>query len=243
MSRKIGLQLWSIKQDLDKDFKAGLKRVAQLGYDGVEFAGYYGIQPEQMKALLQEYGLEVAGVHHNVDELDQKLEEIMAYNRVLGNRNIVCSWAPTDTWEHVQESIVKLQKAAAVLAENGFTFHYHNHHQEFLQYDGEFANDIMAKAVPGMKAEVDTYWVWYAGVDPCGYLQKRREDITLVHIKDGTKEVRTAVGEGDVEIQSILDTSAEIGAQWLIVEDESEPGGLDSVARGIRNLKEKYTVR
>lgn len=243
MSRKIGLQLWSIKQDLEKDFKAGLKQVAQLGYDGVEFAGYYGIEAPKMKELLQEYGLEVAGVHHNVDELDQNLEAIMAYNRVLENRDIVCSWAPAESYEQVQESIRKLQKAAAVLRENGFRLHYHNHSHEFVQYDGEYAIDIMAKAVEGMKAEVDTYWVWNAGVDVCAYLEKRREDITLVHIKDGTKEVRTAVGEGIVDIQSILDKSAEIGAQWLIVEDESEPGGLDSVARGIRNLKEKFTVR
>ncbi len=89
--RKIGLQLWSIKHDLEKDFKAGLKKVAELGFDGVEFAGYYDIPAQEMKILLNEYGLEVAGVHHNVFELDEKLDEIMEYNKILGNRNIVCS--------------------------------------------------------------------------------------------------------------------------------------------------------
>ena len=151
MSRKIGLQLWSIKQDLEKDFKAGLKRVAQLGYDGVEFAGYYGIEAPKMKELLQEYGLEVAGVHHNVDELDQNLEAIMAYNRVLENRDIVCAWAPTESYEQVQESIRKLQKAAAVLRENGFRLHYHNHSHDI---DGIFPivlYKLMAVVVVGLE--------------------------------------------------------------------------------------------
>lgn len=244
--RKIGLQLWSIKNDLDRDFKAGLKKVAELGFEGVEFAGYYDIPAEEMNALLSEYGLEVAGVHHNVNELDEKLDEIMAYNKVLGNKNIVCSWAPTETMDDVNASIEKLTKAAGILSENGFEFHYHNHAHEFKKYDGVFANDIMAKEVGKsgkMRAEVDTFWVWFADVNPCEYLESRKDDITLVHIKDGTKEYKTAVGEGDVDIQAILDKSAEIGAEWLIVEDESVPGGLESVAIGINNLKNKFTVK
>lgn len=240
--RKIGLQLWSIKNDLDKDFKAGLKRVAELGFDGVEFAGYYDIPAEEMKALLDEYGLEVAGVHHNVFELDEKLDEIMAYNKVLGNKNIVCSYAPTETYEEVEKCAEMLKKEAAVLRENGFDFHYHNHSHEFKKYDGRFANDIMSEKAGGIKPEVDTFWVWFAGVDPCEYLESRRDEISLVHIKDGTKETKTAVGEGDVDIQPILDKAAEIGAQWLIIEDESDVG-LESVAKGIYNLKNKYTVK
>ncbi len=156
---------------------------------------------------------------------------------------IVCSYAPTETIEDVNKSAEMLKKAAAKLSENGFCFHYHNHAHEFKKYDGEFANDIMSRIAGGINAEVDTFWVWFAGVNPCDYLESRRSEISLVHIKDGTKEYKTAVGEGNVDIQSILDKSAEIGAEWLIIEDESEPGGLESVAVGINNLKDKYTVK
>ncbi|OSF25063.1 sugar phosphate isomerase, partial [Salmonella enterica subsp. enterica serovar Agona] len=97
MKAKIALQLWSVKEACEDDFFGTLEKVAEMGYDGVEFAGYYGKSASEIKAKLAELGLEVAGSHISKEQLEEDLENVILFERELGNEYIICPYADFKT--------------------------------------------------------------------------------------------------------------------------------------------------
>lgn len=243
MSAPLALQLYSVRDALKADFISTLKKVAELGFSGVEFAGFYGFSAEEMKKLLEENNLIAMGSHTGLDLLENDLEGVMAYNKAIGNDRIICPWAELDTPEQLEELVQKLAVIGKTLKENGFTFYYHNHDGEFKLFDGKYAFDILLEQVPGLKAEVDVYWATVAGVSPVEYLKAHQDVTDLIHLKDGIGRKDTPVGEGEVDIQGVIDVSNEMKVKWLVVEDESTGDQIASVATGMKNLREKFTLK
>lgn len=236
---KIGLQLFTIRDTYRNanEFKECLKKVKELGYDGVEFRGYAGMAAEELKAFLDDLGLEAISSHHSLDELEFKLDEMVQYNKALGCKYMVCAKAPTGNREEVDHAVKVMSAAKKTVADNGMELLYHNHSHEFKKLE----NGSLPLVLIGESCnlELDTYWVFYAGVEPCSFIREHADNISLIHLKDGNFEgVPCAIGEGYNNIKGISEMSQRIGMEWLIVEnDKPTPDGLSDVGRSIRYLK------
>ncbi|WP_179946618.1 sugar phosphate isomerase/epimerase [Listeria sp. ILCC797] len=239
MKQKIGLQMWSVKEDAERDFFGTLEKIAEMGYDGVEFAGYYGVSAADLKAKLAELNLAVAGSHIPLERLLGNIREVIDYEKTLGNKHIVCPYADFKSAEAWAELAEQFEQIAQVATQAGMTFSYHNHAHEFRMIDGQYILDFLLEKAPHISLELDTYWAEFAGVSAPDYMEKYKTRMSLVHLKDRLGDESTEIGNGDLNIQSFVDAARKNGTEWLIVEQEAfqkfEP--LESIETGFRSLE------
>ncbi len=242
MSISIGLQLYTVRQDTAKDFEGTLEKVAEVGYKGVEFAGYGGLSASRMKSLLDRLGLKPCGSHVGIDDLKNKLDEVIEYNLEIGNQYIICPWASYESKEDFHEMARFLNGIGERCRAKGLYFGYHNHAQEFACFDGVYGLDILYQETDPelVKAEIDVYWVKYAGLDPLEVLKKYAGRIPLIHFKDmdaGEKREMTEVGNGIIDFKAIADFGKKNDAKWFIVEqDVCRRPALESIKISYDNL-------
>ncbi|NLA57767.1 MAG: sugar phosphate isomerase/epimerase [Firmicutes bacterium] len=246
MSIPIGLQLYSLREAAAQDFIGVLKVVADMGYEGVEFAGYGGLKASQLRTILDDLGLKAVGSHVGFQQLDQELNQVIDFNLELGNHYIICPAPPreliadgtADDWRALAE---KLTEIGMKVKDQGLQLGYHNHSWEFKTFDGEYALDILfANVKPEfVVAEIDLGWTFHAGVDPVSYMQKHKGRCPLVHVKDFKKDgPQTEVGTGDVDLAGIVAKAPEVGVQWFVIEtEEYNMDPKDSVRVGLENLR------
>ena len=244
---KIGLQLYTVREDCAKDFSGTVRKVAELGYEGVELAGDGGLSARELKSLFTDCGLKVAGSHSPIEEIRNRLERVIEFNREVGNRRIVCPYLPTSFQERGRagylEAACMLYGAAQRLREVGMTLSYHNHSFEFVR-DGEaYLLDTLLEqtAGAGVLAEIDTYWIQHGGESPVGYIRKYSGRIELLHIKDmasGPDRAFAEIGSGILDWNSIFTAAEEAGVAWYIVEQDVCPGPpLESAKRSLDYLE------
>lgn len=243
MKLPIGLQLYTLRDDTERDFFGTLEKVAEAGYLGVEFAGYGDIPSRQMKACLDRVGLKSIASHVGIELLRDNLEEMIEYNLELGSKYIVCPFNSYEKREDYIETAGFLESVGEKCLEKGLVLCYHNHMLEFDRYDGEYGLDILyANAQPQrLSAEIDICWAYCSGVDPAAYIRKYSGRCPLVHLKDvKSREGRelTEVGSGAVDIKAAAAAAKDAGAEWLIVEQDicSVPP-LESIRISFENLK------
>lgn len=236
---KLGLQLYTLRDSYGnaQEFKAVLKKVKELGYEGVEFAGYAGMKAEELKQFLDGISLEPISSHQSLQDLEENLEDVITYNKTLGCQYIVCAYAPTTTKEEVDKVRKVMSNASKAVKDNGMELLYHNHSNEFVPLeDGSIPLDLIAEHC---NLELDTYWVFHAGVESCHYIKNHASKISLIHLKDGDFEGHPcAIGEGYNNIKGIRAMAEEIQTKWLIVENDTPaPDGISDIGRSIRYLK------
>ncbi|MEM2739912.1 MAG: sugar phosphate isomerase/epimerase [Candidatus Bathyarchaeia archaeon] len=249
MSRiRIALQLYSIREECSRNLARCLKAVADMGYEGVEFAGYYGYSAEELRKILDEYGLEVAGSHIGVNALlEDSFGNTVEYNRALGNRFIIVPSLPEymrgsrDRWV---ETANLFDRLADELRRYGMRIGYHNHTIEFKPVDGEIPWDIFFRNTkPEVVMQLDTGNAMRAGItvdevlDIIGRYPRRA---VTVHLKEYSKSSdKVVIGEGEMKWREFIDLCLKVGGtEWFIVEQESYPyPPLESVKRCIDNLK------
>lgn len=220
---QIALQLYSIRLLTAEDFDKALKVTADAGYKGVEFAGFYDVAKEDMKAMLDKYNLVAMGSHTSIDLIRDDLDTVIAYNKALGNKRIICPYFPMKTKADVLELVKILKVAAPKLKENDMVLYYHNHDFEFAKDDGEYLMDILASEMCpcSLKFEIDAYWVYKAGLNPIEYIKKHSDRVGIFHAKDGNKEEGTAAGAGEVDLVGVVNLGKELGIEWAVVEAEA----------------------
>ncbi len=186
---KVGIQLYSLRNALKDDFDGTLKAVADMGYEYVEFAGYYGRSAEELKAALDKHGLKCISVHQGLEFFDDDPKGKAEFLKTFGVRYCVIPWynrselAGSDKWQSTAE---KFKSAAKILHENGLTLGYHNHDFEFEKHDGRYLHDYICEAIPEnmFEPQLDTCWVHYAGIDPAEKIREFKGRVTIVHLKD-----------------------------------------------------------
>lgn len=185
----VALQLYSVRDDLAADFEGTVKKVAELGYDGVEFAGLYGRTAEQVKALCREAGVTPVSAHVSLAELMQDPEGVIACYAEIGCRYIAIPYL-TEEYRPGHEKFGELLEDCKMLGEicrkHGIQLCYHNHDFEFVKTDGEYALDVLYREVPAalLATQLDTCWVHVAGEDPAAYVRKYAGRAPTVHLKD-----------------------------------------------------------
>ncbi len=219
----VALQLYSIREPLAHGFEAGIRRVAAMGYAGVETAGFAGTTPAAAARLFHELGLTVCSAHSALPVGD-KQNEVLDAMAAIGCKRIVLAWLPPEQFaslDAIHRAADMLNAGAAVAREHGLTVGYHNHWQEFALVEGRPAYEYMLERLaPDVFWELDTYWAQVAGQDPAEVIRKLGARASLLHIKDGPgsrEEPMTAVGDGVMDWPRIL-AAGEAQAEWLIVE-------------------------
>ena len=235
---------------MEKDFYGTLKKVKEIGYDYVEFAGYFGHSAEQVKAMLDELGLVCCSVHQGPDLFIEKGQEAVDFIKTIGAKFCAIPWYGIENYENgnFDSTIALFEKVGKLLAENGIKLTYHNHDFEFRTLDGEFILEKIYASLPDLiEGEVDTCWVKYAGVDPVEFILKYSGKMKTLHLKDFTckklasgpvyaliddegNEIVTdkedngfafrPLGMGMQDFPAILDAADKCGIEYVIVEQD-----------------------
>ena len=185
----IALQLYSVRDDLEKDFEGTLKKVKELGYDGVEFAGLYGKSPAEVKALCEKYGLVPISAHVPFVDMMADPEKVLGDYAAIGCRFVAIPYL-TEEYRPGTDGFQKTIEGARLLGETakklGMTLLYHNHDFEFAKIDGKYALDVLYDTVPAdlLQTELDTCWVNVGGENPAAYVRKYTGRAPVVHLKD-----------------------------------------------------------
>lgn len=243
----IAIQLYSVRDDMEKDFEGTLKAVKELGYDGVEFAGLFDKSAAEIKALCAKYDLIPVSAH--VPFVDMMADpDLLKVYAEIGCEFVVIPYL-TEEYRPGQPKFAEVIEGAKMLGQKandlGMKLCYHNHDFEFLKVDGEYALDILYKEVSAdlLQTQLDTCWVNVGGENPSDYIRKYAGRCEIVHLKDfvgsktenmyaligideneekdtkGKFEFRP-VGSGVQDFPSILAAAKESGAKWVVVEQD-----------------------
>ena len=236
-----GVQLYSIKDAIAADFEGALKKVSEIGYEYVEFAGDYGGHTaEEVKAILDKYSLKSISAHCGVDAIDQKL---LDFFKVLGVKyvTIPCYDPAAFRSEDGRKIIVeKFTKAAELTQKNGMVLQYHNHEFEFGKLDdGRYYLDWLFDTIPSLEVQLDVCWVLYAGASPVEYINKYASRMKTIHFKDFSADklgfcdnekfpkekngfMYRPMGRGIQNFDEIIAALDKTSVEYTIVEEEQE---------------------
>lgn len=251
----LGLQLWSVREQLAEDIPGTLQWVAQQGFREVELAGTQGLTAEQFRQELDRAGLRASAMHVPYERLRDSMEVVFAEAEALGAPDVGVAWIPHEgrfTPELARQTAQDFNRWGAAARERGLRFYYHNHGYEFEPApDGTIPFDVLMSETDPQTVfyEMDVFWTVHPGVDPVALLQRYPGRWKLMHIKDmaqGTEtgvftgsapaEAQVAVGTGQIEYTSILAAAQDVGVEKFYIEDETTDP-LGNIPRSIEYLE------
>ena len=241
---QIGVQLYTVRGEMQKDVAATLARVAQIGYKEVEFAGYFGRSPTDIRALLDADGLTSPSSHVALAAIRADTPGTIAAAKVIGHQFVVVPWIDAeqrkslDDWHGIARTLNGL---GALFAAAGLNLAYHNHDFEFGRIDGQLPYDILlAETDPTLVSmEMDIYWITKAGFDPLAYFAKYPGRFKEVHLKDSKgppQHEMTSVGEGAINWQQIFAHRSQAGIQHAFVEHDQPKAPFESIEKSYKYL-------
>lgn len=249
MKLPIAVQLYSVRDEMEKDFCGTVKKIKDMGYEGVEFAGLFGKSGTEVKAICDEIGITPVSAHVPYYDMLDNPEAVLKDYRDMGCKYVAVPYLTeecrpgTEGWTSTVEGIRKIAEAAEKM---GIQLLYHNHDFEFIKIDGKYALDILYDTIPAdlLKTEIDTCWVNVGGENPAEYIEKYTGRAPVVHLKDfhgskgngplykligiddeteaveSTFEFRP-VGYGVQDWKKIVAAAEKAGAEWVVVEQDS----------------------
>lgn len=222
--KNVGLQLFSLRDETAKDFCGTVEKVAKMGYAGVEFAGYGGLKPAQMAALLADNGLKAYGSHIGaLPKTEAELDAEIEMNLAVGNDYLVCPWQEMRTRDDALRFAEVMNETARKLRPHGLKLGYHNHAHEFVVDGGQVLMDaLMENVEPDVFAEFDVFWVAYAGYDPLRYIRRYAGRQPLMHLKElgPDRKANVECGAGILPFDQIVAEGQAAGTIHFIVEQE-----------------------
>jgi sugar phosphate isomerase/epimerase len=264
---KVGVQLYTVRDAIAKDFDGSLAKVSAIGYKEVELAGfafeggkvsYFGKTPQEMRAALDHHGLVAPSTHVNYTSLAaENFPKVLEASKVLGHQYIINPWIEEDVrkqadgWKRVSETFNRVGEDCK---KAGFQFGYHNHWFEFLPVDGKLPYDILLQLCdPNLvKMEMDLCWITAAGGDPVKYFNAYPGRFPLVHVKDlkklpaittggaqnfGDTVDLTEVGSGIIDWKRIFSAAGKAGIKLYIVEHDHPTAPFDSIKTSYEYLE------
>ena len=246
--RQLAAQLYTVRDLTTKDFAGTLQRVAEVGYDGVELAGFGNLSAEEAAKAVKQAGLKVCGAHVGIDHLEGDLKGTLKKFALFGCENIIVPWMPEDRrkngagWKAFAKS---LNKFGAILKKEGFNIGYHNHSFEF---------ELISKGVTGMDLllenteagivgfELDCFWVVHGGKCPACFIKDNADRIMTLHLKDMSdpNERKFAnVGEGILDTRSIIKAGIKTKVPWFIVEQDNcyDQAPMEALRISYKNIR------
>ena len=242
---KVGIQLYTVRDQMKADFEGTLAHIAEIGYKEVEFAGYFDHAAADVKAILNRHGL-AAPSTHVAFENDEKWKAALDTAKTIGHEYIVMPWIPQerrktlDDWKNFAQVF---NHAAQMAHDAGIQFAYHNHDFEFPKMDGQVPYDVLLQNTDPklVQLEIDLYWITKAGQDPLAYFSRWPGRVPLVHVKDsaGPPEHKMVdVGQGKIEWKRIFAKREQAGIKHFFVEHDQPPQPFDDIAASYKYLSQ-----
>ena len=185
----IAVQFYSVRDEAEKDFYGTLKKIKEMGYDGVEFAGLFNHTPEAVRDMCKELDITPVSAHVPIDDMINDIEGSVAAYKTIGCKYIAVPYVTEERRpgaEKFDETVEYIKKIGAECKKNGMVLLYHNHDFEFIKIDGEYGLDILYNSVDAdlLQTELDTCWVNVGGEVPAEYVLKYTGRAPVVHLKD-----------------------------------------------------------
>ena len=257
MSIPVGVQLYSVRDDAAADLQAVLAKVKEMGYDGVEFAGYYDHSAAELRKMLDDTGLACCGTHSRIDTLlGDELERTVDFHQTLGATRPIVPGLPAEytasaeAWKRTADTFNEI---AGRLKEHGMQTGYHNHHTEFAPSDsGELPWDILfGNTVDEVIMQFDTGNAWLGGGEALPFLRRYPGRARSVHLKlfspslvteaDPHAGFKPIIGEDETPWPELLQTCESVGGvEWYVIEYESDKyppmEAVDLCLQGLRRI-------
>jgi sugar phosphate isomerase/epimerase len=250
----VGLELYSVRDQLKKDPESTIRAVAKMGYQDVEFYAPYlewsEDQAKQMRKLLDELGIHCYSTHNDEDSFsDSKIQKASELNKILGSRYMVLAWSDPkpdlDGWKKVAES---LNKAAEKLAPSGLKVGYHNHDAEWKPVEGKRPIEVIASNTkPSVMLQLDVGTCLEAGADPVAWIKANPGRIRSIHCKDWSPDpnvgYKTLFGEGKADWKAIFQAAENQGGVefYLIEQEGSRYPELETARRCLQAFRSTHT--
>lgn len=233
-ARKLGIQLYTLRDQMENGVEATLQRVADIGYREVEFAGYYDHSPAEIVSFLENSGLAAPSSHIGMNAIREQPEQSVETAAAIGHDYLVLSSLPRDersALDDYRRNADEMSAFAERCEANGLKFGYHNHAFEFETIDGTVPYDILLERTnPDLvQLELDLYWIVKGGADPLAYFRQYPGRFPLYHVKDMAEDGEmTDVGAGNIDFAEIFAANAQSGVQHLVVEHDRPSDSLAS---------------
>lgn len=258
--KAVGLQLYTVRNAMESDFEGTLAKVAAVGYNEVEFAGYFNRPPKEVRALLDKNGLTSPSCHVPYTTVSDAWAEQLEAAHVIGHRYVVCPWIEEKQRQEpdgYKRAAELFEKAGQQAQKAGVQFAYHNHTFEFQPSQplaGKLPYDFLLESTKPehVKMEMDLCWISVAGKDPLAYFRRYPGRFPLVHVKDmkqlpkgaegptsdPDKEMpnMTEVGSGVIDWKHIFANAQQAGIQHYFVEHDSPGDAFQSIAQSYTYL-------
>jgi sugar phosphate isomerase/epimerase len=246
MNNPVAVQLYTLRDLTAKDFAGTLRQVSQAGYRAVEMAGYGGLAAGEMKKLLDELELQVAGSHMGIGEIENDLPAACDYCKTIGTNYLVVPAVPLeyrDDADGFRRAGERIGKAAVECEKHGVAVVYHTHGFDFQRFNGKLALDLLLEsaAPANVLVEIDTFWAKDKGEDPAEMIRHQKNRCPLVHLKDKPASGPAhdcEIGVGTIDFAAVNEAAKEVGAEWLIVEQEDcRKPPIQSITESLNFLK------
>ncbi len=246
----LAVQMYSLRE-LTEPLDAVLGGVAKAGYSGIETVGTQGVTADELKALLDTYGLQVASSHVGLSDAEADLPGVIAFHKAVGNDTIIVPWvAPENRSEEAadwQALGARLGTIAKACEAEGMQLLYHNHDFEMKEVDGKLVLEhILEGAGSSLGLELDLAWVVRGHKDPLEMLEKFSGRVKRVHVKDlapagenADEDGWAAVGSGTLDWNALLPAAKAAGAEWFVVEHDKPADPLGNVTQSAAFLADK----
>ncbi|EAR15279.1 Sugar phosphate isomerase/epimerase [Robiginitalea biformata HTCC2501] len=251
-AQEFGLQLYSLRNQFSQDVEGSLAQIRDWGITYIEGGGTYGMPQEEFMQLLDKYDLKVTSIGASFEELEKDPASLIEKARAFGASYVMCAWIPHrgDAFglEDTEKAIAVFNRAGRILEEAGLQLAYHAHGYEFRPHGDGTLFDLMAEQAEYFDFEMDIYWVKHGGADPLELLNRYPDKFVLMHLKDlekgvtgntsGHEDVETNVvlGTGQIDVAGLVRRGAELGIQYMFIEDESSQV-LEQVPKSLEFLR------
>ena len=233
----IGLQLYTVRSHMEEDLAGTLARVAALGYNEVEFAGYFGYQPREIRRIVADVGLRAPSAHVPAEDLIKNPDYAFDAALTAGHHFVVIPWWEPElrTQKGYDDLLGLLDRVGPLASERGLKLAYHNHDFEFTTDFGEAPYDRLLRATDpdSVFFELDAYWVESCRRSALELLTTHPGRFPLLHLKNrDTSGMETDASCGDIELLPILDAAIQQGMAHVFIERDNPDNGLEAAKRG-----------
>lgn len=241
----VGLQLYSVRQQCEKDLPGTLKEVAKIGYRHVEWAGYYKRSAKELRQMLDDNGLSTCGTHTPYDSVvGDALKATIEFNQILGNKFLIVPWMTGKTKADWEAKAKLFNEIVPQVKPLGMYVGYHAHAHDFEKLDGTSAWDIFfGGTVPDVVMQLDTSNCREGGADPLEVLKKYPGRAKSIHLKANGGGAEAVLGEDKVAWKEVFAfCEGPGGTQVYVLEHESSKEPMEAVRRSFAALKQMGKV-
>ena len=236
-------QLYSAREDASNDLEGVLDQLSRMGYEGVEFAGFFEKTAKEVRKLLKHTGLKAVSSHVPLQQIRDDMQSVLDYHEELECGCIAVPYLAEEDrpgqpgFARVLETLYTFGRQCK---KRGIVLLYHNHDCDFAPTPEGLVPEEELLARTSILLEVDTYWTFVAKQNPVEFIRQHKDRIRMIHLKDGMGDhTGKSLGQGVAPVKEVRQAAIELGFPMIVESEGLDPTGLEEVKRCIEFLKEE----